>query len=245
MKAEQMFKDRAEWLLDLVFPPRCPLCDRILLKEEGMICASCKKLLPWSSEPRCGKCGRKLTDKRTEYCRGCCGTSHHFVQGECTFVYEGNLRDSILRMKFENRREYIPFFFFFMAQFHEAFLARVKPQTLLPVPLYEEKRKERGFDQCALLAKELSGLTGIRCADRSVVRIKKTKAQKGLDYAARQQNLEGAFQIVDGTELREPLLIVDDIFTTGATIDSLSGALKKNGYSQIFFLALSAPADRA
>ena len=228
----------AEELTDLVYPPRCPICQKILLKEEKPVCPDCRKHLPWIREPRCKKCGRPLEDEQKEYCERCMQQEHFYRQGQCTFVYTGKLRDSLLRMKFENHREYIPFFAQAMALSQGPFLKRIGARTLVPVPLHPQKRKARGFDQCFLLCRSLSQLTGTDLCGDALLRVKQTTPQKGLDAGSRRENLQDAFAFRENAFLQEPVVIVDDIYTTGATIDSAARTLQLAGITDIWFVAL-------
>ena len=228
----------AQELTDLLYPPRCPLCQKILLREEKPICPDCRGELPWIREPRCKKCGRPLEDDRTELCERCMRQTHFYRQGQCTFVYTGKLRDSLLRMKYENHREYIPFFAQAMALSQGPFLERIGARTLVPVPLHPQKRRARGFDQCALLCTALSELTGIEVCHDALLRVKQTSPQKGLDALRRRENLHGAFAVGKTVSLQEPVVIVDDIYTTGATIDSAAYTLIQAGITDIWFIAV-------
>lgn len=232
----------AKWagrfFLDLIYPRRCPICERILGRREGTVCSECRKKLPYIREPLCKKCGKPVGKEEQEFCEDCERGRHLFVCGRSVFLYEKAFRRSIHRMKFQNRREYLDFYAEEMAREGERYLKAWKIRTIVPVPMNRRKRKERGFDQSLLLARKLGERTGIFVAENCVIRHRYTKAQKELSAKERRKNLQGAFSLREGCVLREPVLLVDDIYTTGATMDEISRVLRRSGIGEIYFLAL-------
>ena len=231
---EKTVKDR---LLDLLFPPRCPLCERVLAGG-AMICPDCERQLPFIRGPVCFSCGVPVEDERQEYCRVCAGQRRWFDEGRSLFYYEKAMRESVIRMKFHNRRAYIPFYARAMAVWAGPFLERTAPDVLVPVPMHPRKERERGFDQCALLCAALGEETGIPYARDMLVRTRYTAAQKGLDAGGRRRNVQGAFAA--GRQSAEGLsvMLIDDIYTTGSTMDAAARCLKEAGARSVFFTAL-------
>lgn len=225
-------------LLDLLYPRRCPICEQILEGRAERVCPSCQRRLPYIREPLCKKCGKPLEREEQELCRDCGKARHSFVCGRSVFLYEKAFRRSVNRMKFQNRREYLDFYAQEMAGAGEKYLKRWNPAVILPVPMNARKRRERGFDQSRLLALKLSRLTGIPADTKSLMRIRYTLPQKSLDARQRKENLKDAFALRENAGIPEPVLLVDDIYTTGATIDEISNVLHKNGIHQIYFLVL-------
>ena len=223
---------------ELLYPYRCPLCTQIVPDRKRLICRECSRKLPWIREPFCRICGKPLADDRREYCRDCMNISHRFEEGRCVFLYEGELRQSVVRMKFENHREYIRFYAASMAEYAEEFLKKVRPQLLIPVPMNRKKVRERGFDQCQLLGEQLGRLCGLPVEKSLVKRIRYTLPQKGLDIRQRRDNLRGAFSVAGTFEKPVRILLIDDIYTTGSTMDEMSRVLKDAGAGEVFFLAL-------
>ena len=228
-----------EWL----WPYRCPVCEKILRAEEGLVCGKCAAALPWVKEPRCMKCGRPVADETQEYCAACEGRERLFHRGMSALAYEGDFRKSVLRMKFHNQRVYIPFFAACMAAGCSRELYAVQPEVLLPVPMHERKKRERGFDQCALLALELSKQTGIPVQTGNLIRKRYTQPQKGLNARQRHENLHGAFLVRSPEALPASVMLIDDIYTTGATIDECCRVLRQAGVREINFMTLCTPRD--
>ena len=176
-------------LLSLFFPRRCPLCETIT--RDGFPCPSCRRLLPYIGEVYCLKCGRALDNPRDELCTLCRRDGHVFIQGRAVFQYRGAMRSSVLRMKFHNRREYIEFYAAAMAYRERDFLRRIRPGCIVPVPMHPRKRRQRGFDQCRILAEKVGRLTGIPVAGECVVRSRFTRPQKGLGREERPHHCSG------------------------------------------------------
>lgn len=235
-KIKEALERAGEYLLDLLYPRRCPICQKILTSRDGRVCSGCREHLPYIREPFCKKCGKPLRREEQEYCGDCERTDHLFRQGRAVFLYEKSFRRSVHRMKFQNHREYLDFYAEEMAAADE--LRRWKPAVILPVPMHTRKRKERGFDQSRLLAKKIGRLTGIPVDTKSLTRNRYTRPQKNLNAKERRENLRDAFFLKEGRGLKEPVLLVDDIYTTGATMDEVSRILQEDGIREIYFLVL-------
>ena len=231
-------KKAGNLLLDLLYPPRCPICDRILNRKEGRCCAKCEKKLPWIAGPTCMKCGKMIDREEDEYCEDCGKYAHAVTRGAAAFAYTGALRHSVYRMKAENRRDYLDFYADAMTQALETYLVRWQPERIIGVPMHWQKKWKRGYNQSELLAKKIAKRTGIQMEDAWVYCCKKTKAQKLLGRKERERNLKGCFALKQEKKRFRSVLIVDDIYTTGSTIDELAGLLKTVGVEQVYFVVL-------
>ena len=98
-----------EGLSNIVFPPRCPVCDEVIYVGTDT-CEDCRKKVICIGEPSCKKCGKPLEDQRREYCTDCMRKKHYFSQGKAVFVYQGEIRQSMYRFKYSNKREYADFY---------------------------------------------------------------------------------------------------------------------------------------
>lgn len=108
---------------------------------------------------------------------------------------------------------------------------------IVPVPLHPKKLRKRGFNQSGYLAELLSGYTGIPLDEGLVRKIRETRAQKKLDARGRQRNLQGAFEAADRAEGLK-VLVIDDVYTTGSTMDAVAACLKEKGADKIYFLTV-------
>lgn len=117
-------------------------------------------------------------------------------------------------------------------------LPRWRPDCLVPVPMHPKKRAERGFDQAALLAEELGRRCGVEVRKDLLVRTRYTGASRKLGRSSRRKNLRGVFAVPQGVEIPDRAVLVDDIYTSGTTIDEAAYALQKAGVRHIFFLTV-------
>lgn len=224
--------------MNLLYPPRCPICDEVLDIRWKRCCPSCAKALPWVGENACMKCGKPVGDEGQEYCEDCQKQAHYYDRGVAAFTYTGALRHSVYRMKSSNRREYVPFFAESMSRVLVQYLPRWRPEAILPVPMYPRKRRSRGYNQSELLAEEIGRLTGIPVENTLLYCTRMVRPQKTLNRQERMKNLRGCFAVRGGFSPFRCVLLVDDVYTTGSTMDELGRVLRKSGVQFIFFVVL-------
>lgn len=220
--------------VDLIFPLRCPVCDRPVPFPE-LICPECRKKLRYVAGPRCLKCGKHIRDDRQEYCRGCRTAPHKFEAGRGIFVYR-SAAESMYRFKYAKRQEYARFYGQQIAEKAGGIIKKWKPDALVPVPIHSTKKRERGYNQAALLAEETGRILNIPVESRLLLRVKKTLPQKALSDDERQNNLKKAFKISRNDVKLKTVIIIDDIYTTGSTIDACAETLKEAGVEKVYFI---------
>ncbi len=231
-------------LLDFIFPRRCPVCDEVVPFSGSIICSECRKKLVYITEPKCKKCGKPIRSEREEFCEECKHRIHYFDAGFSVFVYNDAMKRSIYRFKYGNRKEYR---FFYSEEILRALgdeLKKRKPDALIPVPLHKARLRRRGYNQSELLAREIGRRLDIPVCTDLLIRTKETRPQKELNHAQRENNLKNAFKIVSDDVKLSTVVLVDDIFTTGSTIDAISKTLRKCGVSCIYFLTLASGSGR-
>ena len=219
--------------MDLLYPPRCPICDKVVLPGEG-ICAACRKKIRPAAEPACMKCGKPLVDSRQEYCADCRRKKHAFVQGKALWVYEKEVKKSIYRFKYQDRREYAKVYAQEMAARYEKYMKDRRIEAIIPIPLHKKRKRKRGYNQAELLAGELGDILGLPVYTDVLVRVRDTKPQKTLDDAERKNNLKEAFKTTKNIVQLNYILVVDDIYTTGSTLDAAASALAKAGVAEVY-----------
>ncbi len=225
--------------MELLYPPCCPICDQVLPFYGAGICPDCEKKLPWVTEPFCMKCGKPVAKEEEEFCEDCRRVSHFFDCGRAAFLYTGLMRQSVGRMKFQNRRDYLDFYADSMVRAGGEFLKSRDPEVIVPIPMHWKKRAKRGYNQAELLAERISCLTGIPCRKHLLRCVRMAGDQKALGREERMENLSGTFAFSGGKEpVPERVLLVDDIYTTGSTLDEASRVLRGAGVLKIFFLVL-------
>ncbi len=225
-------------MLDLLFPRRCPVCDGIVAPAEGLACRACLPKLRYVKEPCCRKCGRGLRDAAKEYCTGCMNTRHAYDEGKAVFEYDC-IYQSLYRFKYMGRKEYAEFYGKQAAAYVKAQIRAWKAQALIPVPMYAAKKRQRGYNQAQALAEEMGKHLHLPVYPDLVKRTHRTRPQKELSPAERQNNLKRAFKICANDVKLEVVVLVDDIYTTGSTIDAVAAQLKRAGVRRVFFIALA------
>lgn len=226
-----------ERILDYVYPRRCPVCDEVVPRG-GLICAPCKETLQYVEEPRCFSCGKTLLSEDEEMCDDCKDGRHIYRKGLALYEYPA-ISKSIYRFKYQGRCEYADFFGKDMAKHLRREIKQWKAQALVPVPLYAAKERKRGFNQAELLANVLGRELGLPVEKNLIIRRKHTVPMKNLDAAMRQINLKKAFLMGQDDVKLKRVIIVDDIYTTGSTIDAMAGVLLAAGIEEVYFVALS------
>lgn len=224
-------------ILSILYPDRCPVCHQVI-EGKGRVCSKCRKKLPYIKEPKCKKCGKELERTEDEYCRDCQRFSHAYDRGGAVFSYDDVMKKSISMFKYHNRREYAAFYAEEMKERCGRLIGLCAPQVILPIPIHREKRRQRGFNQAELVAKELGKLLKIPVDPGYLLRTQKTVPQKELTRRERKENLKEAFQLRENAVVYDRVLLIDDIYTTGATIDAVSEILRKNQTKIIFFLTI-------
>ena len=221
-------------ILNLLYPKRCACCGEILRESEGRICPACRKKLRPITGPCCLKCGRPV-EAEEEYCAECLRTPHFFRQGRSAFVYDDVWKKSIERFKYYGYREFGDFYSEAMVRVCSAQIRAWRPDMIIPVPLHRSKQRKRGFNQSWYLAERIGRLTGIPADPTLVKKTRRTASQKKLNAAERRRNLAGAFQIT-GNVRGMRILVVDDVYTTGSTMDAMAKTLLPAGAEEVFFL---------
>ena len=221
----------------LLFPLRCPVCDKPVRPFGESICPECmwkKKML---TAPYCMKCGKKISDDE-EFCGDCRKVNHAFVRGRALYEYE-SVASSIYRFKYGGRQEYGDFFGGELACYLGNIIREIKPDVLIPIPLHKSRRRRRGYNQAALLARALGRRMGIPVWENYLIRIRKTVPLKRLNPKQRQNNLKKAFIISRNDVKLKTVILVDDIYTTGSTMDEAAKTLLDSGVEKVYFVALA------
>lgn len=178
-----------------------------------------------------------LDNKEAEYCGDCIRLPKSYKRGYPVFLYNEIMRESIANFKYNNKREYSRFY-------GEEILARYKKEfkrigfdAILPVPVHKAKKRRRGFNQAELVAKVVGKGLNVPVITDLVVRTKNTAPQKELDDKARMKNLKSAFKLASNEVQLDKVLLVDDIYTSGATIEAISRLLVERG-TKVYYTSI-------
>lgn len=230
--------------LDTLFPPRCGGCGQF---SHPVFCERCAPQLRPIIEPCCANCGRTFDPLAlgAEICALCRARPPAFEKARACWAFEGPPRPAIHRFKYNRRFAMAPRLARAMMQTPAArvLLGDWQPQCLVPVALHASRARARGFNQSALLARELGLLCDVPALDL-LERTRRTPPQVGLDLKARRQNVRDAF-IVDEALWQSAnlvgarILLIDDVFTTGATLDECARVLRKAGAGAVGALTVA------
>lgn len=239
-KMEKISEEVLRAVENAVFPPACPICGKPRVIKNGIrlnICPWCRERITYVDEPACLKCGKKLDDDR-EYCTDCQKIKHVYNQAVSLYEYSDDIKQSIYRFKYHNKQEYAGVYAEELARKCGQVIRNWNPDIIMPVPIHASKLKQRGYNQAALIARELARLIGIAVDEQYIRRVRKTLPMKELNNSERVKNLQNAFQIYDNGIIYNKVLIVDDIYTTGATIDACARCLKDYGVKSVYAVTL-------
>ncbi len=218
------------------------MCDDVLFAKGAIqrpsVCPGCADKIKPVSQPSCMKCGKQLDEDEREYCNDCSVKKHNFDRGAAAFSYSDSMKKSMYAFKYNNRREYAGFYADTLLSGWETLIRAWKPQIIIPVPLHKTKYRKRGYNQAEVFARALSERLDVPVDASYLMRVRKTRPQKELNDRERCNNINNAFQTAgNGVKYRQ-VLLTDDIYTTGATVDECARVLKAAGAQEVYFAAV-------
>ena len=242
-----MWKEWATAFVDLLFPPFCPLCRARL--DEGRrdpLCGSCWDRLERLSPPYCRICGRPLPtfdregSPEASPCEPCRRRRPRFSYARAAALYGERVREAVRALKYEGKTALARPLGDLMAEAGSTMLVVNAVDCLVPVPLHPSREAERGFNQSMLLASRVSRRWGIPIAPRALRRQRPTPPQTDLDADERRRNVKGAFAVSRPRAVNgQHVLLIDDVFTTGATVSECARLLLDAGARTVGVLTVS------
>lgn len=184
-------------------------------------------------------CGKQLEDETQEYCADCSKRKSALSQGYSVWLHRGMVPGAVYRFKYNNRRYCGDIFAEEIVRCFAGKIQRWEIDEIIPVPLHPSRQRKRGFNQAEILAAGISRRTGIPVKTDVLFRIRKTDPQKQLGMRDRKRNIRGAFGVSKKWRPCRNILLIDDIYTTGSTLESAAYLLKKAGAENVFFLTIS------
>lgn len=236
----------ADALLNLIYPENCLCCPSPVSRwHERGVCDGCwSKILqmrigkPWC--PSCGMPYEAAEMGESHLCGACILRPPPFAGARSFGTYSGELRGVIHAFKFRGRKDLAFLLAPLLASAYGDSWGPGDFDLLVPVPLHRTRKRERGYNQSALLGRLLAGLIGIPCSERVLARLRATPPQVGFSAGERMKNLRGAFRCLrPGLVSRRRLLLVDDVMTTGATLSGAAAALLEAGAQRVSALTLA------
>lgn len=190
------------------------------------------------------RCGKMLKDEVAEYCEDCAKRKSYITQGRSLWLHQKPVSvhytdlsiiiNDVMDQSFQEK----------LAEKYEKKLKEWKIGLILPIPLHWKRKRKRGYNQAEILARELGKRTGIAvCTDR-LLRIRNTRPLKLFDRKERMEVLQGAFAVRSSSDFPENILLIDDIYTSGSTMEHAAGILKRAGVQNVYFLTVSIGQER-
>lgn len=222
--------------LDWLYPPQCPGCGQ----AGERWCSNCQTKVSIPSTPICERCGDPIS--HPGWCADCTANPPTFQTLRSCGIFQGELREALHRLKYNRdislgdslSRHLIGLYL----------KNNWQVDLITAVPLSEKRLKDRGYNQASLLALPLALATGISYQPKALRRTRETRSQVGLSMEQRMTNVDGAFAAESGFVSGKNILVVDDVATTGATIEACARALQVAGAATIYGLTLARAANR-
>lgn len=233
-------------LIDVIYPPRCYICQRFIwsdgveTRERPLgFCRTCFNDFSELTSPRCPLCSRPFDPEMKEdhVCEGCLRKRPLYNLLGAPYIYEGALVTAIHRFKYGGKSHLAKALGPLLAAFAKEWLSGADDLKIMPVPLHFKKLRERGFNQSLLLAKEVASGLDSELDFLSLRRVKHTQPQTSLTGKERKKNVRRAFGVIDRSAVKgRTIVLVDDVATTGHTLNECALALKRSGAEAVFCL---------
>lgn len=217
-----MLKDIFSFILNLIYPSKCVLCNKIIVRNKEHICGTCKKNLK--------------SDTKIRYLKGLTDSKSKIIKCISPFKYTGDIKNAIWRFKFRGYKNYSEFFAEMIAEAIQNNFKDIKFDYITFVPLRKSRKRDRGYNQAECLAVDLSSIISVPCKDL-LVKVKKTEIQHTLSLVYRLENVKGAFAIKLGEKMNvknKNILLCDDIITSGSTLSECAKTLIENGAKSVY-----------
>lgn len=239
--SRKRFSSYLKRIPSILYPTRCPICEKIPPKDY-LICPSCYASIAFVHQPFCYSCGKPLETVDQELCFDCTKHPKSFTNGFSLAVYNHVTKPPLAAIKYKNRRQHLNFFVQETIDRYRTLFQSLSLDAILPVPIHPKRMKKRGYNQSSLFAIALGKQLQIPVYDSVLIRTVNTLPQKNLSPEKRLENLRKAFSLhpeLTGQKLPfHNVLLVDDIYTTGATMEAITGILKRAGVHKVYIFSI-------
>ena len=222
-------------ILNFIYPPVCGICGKL---NSDFLCKKCEKIL--ESEAVFGVDKYKKIERKKENIKNNFNDKKYFDEHLYIFLYQGIIRRIILKYKFQEEAYLYKTFVNFLLKNENFFEKIEKYDTIVPVPISKKKKKKRGYNQSELLAKEIAYNANLVLEKESLYKIKDIVEQSKLNKENRLKNIQGVYELVNKEKLnKKKILLIDDIYTTGSTVNECSKVLREAKPKKIGVLTLA------
>jgi ComF family protein len=225
----------------LLFPEKCPFCQKITLRSQTdspLLCSECLEEIHWIRPPFCPQCGRPYPhDGPSHLCSDCIQNKNAFDTARAVVYYQNGIAGALRRFKYHGETNLIRV----LTELWQRLEADHTPgEVIVPVPLHPRRLRERGFNQAVLLAKPLGRMLRIKVYPRVLKRVRNTLPQVDLKPEERRKNVRGAFAVREKSLVYgRKIILIDDVYTTGATVQECTKILKRSGAKEVHVLTLA------
>ena len=217
------------WILDFALPPRCAGCG-VVVQDVHSFCADCWGQIDFLGETGCGVCGLPLEATEAKTCGICLAKPPRIARTRAAVAYGDLTRGLAIRLKYGRKVAVART----MARYMGPLVANEDDPVLIPVPLHRSRLWIRGFNQSALVARELSRRLKLRIEPLALKRVKRTPALKGMSASQRRKTVSGAFMVRDKVAVAgKTVILIDDVLTTGSTAEACARTLQRAGAARV------------
>jgi ComF family protein len=226
---------------DFVFPRICAGCDGRIIEPARLVCPACERSMEPLRLPLCPLCGAQEASAGKARCGSCPPGTAHFRRARAVTDFTGVAATLVERLKYNGYDFYAGVLAGLMVPVLKAEYGDPLPEMLVPVPLHGTRERERGYNQARLLAAALGGEFGVSVAPKGALRrARPTPSQTSLGKRERAENVRGAFVVRDAAPVRGArILLVDDVYTTGATLNECARTLAEAGAESVDCIAFA------
>ena len=243
IKAAKSVKSVIGAIRDCIYPPFCLLCDTYCSSDdEAGICSNCLSKIRFIHNPLCTKCGKPFGHElgNDHLCGDCLSNQRYFSRARAVGLYNGILRNAVHLLKYRLNHSLAVPLGILMSCRMDKLIAEFPFQAVVPVPLHSKRLRERGFNQALSLARFVSRLHSIPLVRNNLVRVRSTHTQVGLSKHKRKENVKGAFAVKKEKNFHNKhILLVDDVYTSGSTVDECAKVLLHAGARTVQILTLA------
>lgn len=221
------------FLFDLLYPPRCVNCQ----KTNEWLCPECLSNISFITPPVCQRCG--IPTYGSPHCVACKNNPAKYIGGirSASFYEDNPIRPAIHCLKYGNHRAAVSALGRMLVDTYCVY--QLEADVIVPVPLHASRLKERGYNQSELLAREVAAFLDLPLDTKTLQRVRNTKSQVELGTRERRQNVVDAFACGSDRLAGQRVLLIDDVCTTGSTLDACAAALKDRGVASVWGLTLA------